>query len=196
LATLERWGKPFQKTSETLADIRNEIGTCSRCTLAKARTNIVFGTGNEKAKLVFVGNGPGAEEDQISMPFTGAAGQLLTKIIEAIRLKREDVYLCDVTKCRPRDTKRPSYDEINTCTQFVKRQIMAINPKVVCTLGTIATTAFLNTDAPVADVRGRFYDFNGIKVMPTFHPAFLLDNPGKKRDVWKDMQKIMALLNK
>ncbi|UCF94826.1 MAG: uracil-DNA glycosylase [Desulfobacterales bacterium] len=195
LAKLDRWGQAPAEAPETLDDIRTDLGDCQRCRLAAGRTNIVFGTGNSRAKLVFVGEGPGFEEDQQGEPFVGPAGQLLTKIIEAIQLDREQVYICNIVKCRPPGNRNPLLDEIETCSPFLERQLAAIRPDFVCALGTIAAQTLLKTTAPISRLRGRFYDYMGIKVLPTYHPAYLLRNPEKKRDVWEDMKMLMKEFN-
>jgi len=156
--------------------------------LAAGRSHIVFGEGNPRAKLVFVGEGPGFEEDQQGRPFVGAAGQLLTKIIEAIHLTRGQVYICNIVKCRPPGNRTPLADEIETCAPFVERQIAAIKPDFICTLGGVAAQRILRTTEPISRLRGRFQDYNGIRVLPTYHPAYLLRNADKKRDVWEDMK--------
>ena len=174
----------------TLADVRRELGDCERCKLHKTRTNIVFGTGNEQAKLVFVGEGPGLDEDIQGEPFVGAAGQLLTRIIRAINLRREDVYICNIIKCRPPKNRNPEPDEIEACKPFVLKQLEVIRPRLICALGSVAAQALLETAAPIGILRGRFHSFRGVKLMPTYHPAYLLRNPAKKRGVWEDMQMI------
>ena len=179
---------------ETLAGIRDDLGDCQRCPLWSSRNHIVFGEGNPDARLVFIGEGPGADEDRCGQPFVGAAGQLLTKIIAAMKLDREAVYICNIVKCRPPNNRNPEPDEIRQCLPFLKRQLAAINPRVVCALGSVAARTLLNTQTPISRLRGRFHDFMGIPVMPTFHPAFLLRHPEKKRDVWDDVQQIMKLL--
>ncbi|MEW6327057.1 MAG: uracil-DNA glycosylase [Thermodesulfobacteriota bacterium] len=175
---------------QTLADVRRELGDCERCKLHRTRTNIVFGAGNEQAKLVFVGEGPGLDEDIQGEPFVGAAGQLLTRIIRAINLRREDVYICNIIKCRPPKNRTPEPDEIEACKPFVLKQLDAIRPRLICALGSVAAQALLETAAPISILRGRFHNFQGIKLMPTYHPAYLLRNPAKKREVWEDMQKV------
>ncbi|MFZ5994046.1 MAG: uracil-DNA glycosylase [Thermodesulfobacteriota bacterium] len=179
-----------QEKRPTLADVRRELGDCERCKLHKTRTNIVFGAGNEQAKLVFVGEGPGLDEDIQGEPFVGAAGQLLTRIIRAINLRREDVYICNIIKCRPPKNRNPEPDEIEACKPFVLKQLEAIRPRLICALGSVAAQALLETAAPIGILRGRFHSFRGVKLMPTYHPAYLLRNPAKKREVWEDMQKI------
>jgi uracil-DNA glycosylase len=179
---------------ESLEQIRDSLGDCRRCGLASDRTHIVFGEGNAHARLVFIGEGPGAEEDRSGRPFVGSAGQLLAKIIQAMKLSREQVYICNVVKCRPSGNRDPLPEEVASCRPFLMRQLAAIQPDVVCTLGTHATQAVLNSNEPVSRLRGRFHTIGPIRVMPTFHPAFLLRHPERKRYVWEDMKKIMALL--
>ena len=191
LEKLGAWGTSPQLLYETLQDIRLDLGDCQRCRLAKDRKNIVFGAGSSSAKIVFVGEGPGFEEDQQGKPFVGPAGQLLTKIIEAIRLSRKQVYICNIVKCRPPRNRNPQPDEINTCFQFLDRQIAAIQPDFICALGSVAAQTLLNTDVPISRLRGRFHDYKGIKLLPTYHPAYLLRNIEKKRDVWEDMKMLM-----
>ena len=183
-----------QPSAETLGHIRADLGDCRRCGLSADRTNLVFGEGNARARLVFVGEAPGFEEDRQGIPFVGPAGQLLNKIIQGMKLTREQVYICNVIKCRPPNNRDPLPEEIDTCRPFLQRQLAAINPEVICTLGTHATQTLLNTTAPVSKLRGRFQTFQDIRVMPTYHPAYLLRHPDRKRDVWEDMKKIMALL--
>ena len=194
LNTLEVWERKDVFFPETLEDIRSDLGECRRCGLSESRKNIVFGSGNPHAKLVFIGEGPGYEEDQQGQPFVGAAGRLLTKIIEAIKLTRNQVYICNIIKCRPPGNRNPMPDEIKVCSPFLKRQIAAIKPDFICTLGSFASQTLLETKAPISKLRGIFYDYMGIQVMPTFHPAFLLRNPEKKRNVWEDMKKLMKAL--
>ena len=178
----------------TLDSIRAEIGDCQRCKLAPQRTNIVFGSGNPGAELVFVGEAPGYDEDQQGLPFVGRAGQLLTKIIESINLKREDVYICNVLKCRPPDNRNPEPDEVASCNPFLKKQLATIRPKIVCCLGTFAAQTVLQMAAPISKLRGKFFDMDGMRVIATFHPAYLLRSPDKKREVWEDMKQIRAEL--
>jgi DNA polymerase len=180
-----------RESGETLDAIRRDIGDCRRCRLSKTRKRIVFGAGNPHARLVFVGEGPGYDEDLSGEPFVGEAGQLLTKIILAMKLTREEVYICNVIKCRPPGNRNPEADEIKTCAPFLKRQIAAVKPEFVCALGTFAAQNLLKTAEPISRLRGKFYDYKGIQVMPTFHPAYLLRNPSKKREVWEDVQKVM-----
>jgi uracil-DNA glycosylase len=185
---------PVPLNVETLDSIRLDLGDCQRCKLAPMRTNIVFGSGNPHAELVFVGEAPGYDEDQQGLPFVGRAGQLLTKIIESIALKREDVYICNVLKCRPPDNRNPEPDEVASCNPFLRRQLAAIRPKVVCCLGTFAAQTVLQIAAPISRLRGKFFDMDGMRVIATFHPAYLLRSPEKKREVWEDMKQIRAEL--
>jgi DNA polymerase len=182
------------KPEETLEEIMADLGDCRRCPLNKTRHHIVFGEGNPHAELVFVGEAPGGDEDIQGKPFVGRAGQLLTKIIEAMGLVRSDVYICNILKCRPPGNRNPLPDEIAVCEPFLIRQLQAIRPRVICALGTFAAHALLNSQAPITALRGDFHDYWGIPLMPTYHPAYLLRNPGAKRQVWEDVQKIMRLL--
>jgi uracil-DNA glycosylase len=179
-----------------LDEIRTDIGPdCARCKLHKlGRKQIVFGVGNPKAELMFVGEAPGRDEDEQGEPFVGRAGQLLTKIIEAIGLKREDVYIANVIKCRPPENRNPEPDEVASCEPFLFRQIDAIKPKVIVALGTFAAHAMLKTDTPISRLRGRTYNYRGAQLIATFHPAYLLRSPERKRDTWEDMKKVRALL--
>ena len=183
---------PMEK--EELEEIRLDLGDCRRCKLAPARTNIVFGSGNARAELMFVGEAPGADEDAQGLPFVGKAGQLLTKIIEAINLRREDVYICNILKCRPPGNRNPESDEISACEPFLFRQIASVRPRVICALGTFGTQTLLRTKEPISRLRGNFFEYRGAKLMPTFHPAYLLRNPHEKRKVWEDIQKIRDYL--
>jgi DNA polymerase len=181
--------------AEALVAVRAEIGDCTRCKLhTMGRTQIVFGVGNPNADLMFVGEAPGADEDIQGIPFVGRAGQLLTKIIEAIGLKREDVYIANVIKCRPPGNRNPEQDEVDTCEPFLFQQIDIIKPKVIVALGTFAARALLRTLDPISRLRGRIYDYRGAKLIPTFHPAYLLRNPASKREVWEDMKVVRKLL--
>jgi DNA polymerase len=179
---------------ESLESIRTDIGDCQRCKLAPSRTNIVFGAGNPTADLMFVGEAPGAAEDEQGLPFVGRAGQLLTKIIESMDLKRDQVYICNILKCRPPENRNPESDEIATCEPFLFRQIASVKPKVICALGTFGAQTLLRTKEPISRLRGQFIDYRGAKLMATFHPAYLLRNPGEKRKVWEDVQKIRDYL--
>ena len=182
--------------TESLPSIREDLGDCTRCKLhGLGRKQIVFGVGNPQARLMFVGEAPGADEDIQGEPFVGRAGQLLTKIIESIGLKRSDVYIANVLKCRPPNNRNPEPDEVATCQPFLFRQIDTIRPKVIVALGTFAAHALLATDVPISRIRGKVHDFRGgIMLIPTFHPAFLLRSPDRKRDVWEDMKKVRDLL--
>ncbi|MBS1789521.1 MAG: uracil-DNA glycosylase [Acidobacteria bacterium] len=183
--------------NETLEDIRRDLGDCKRCKLWSTRTNIVFGEGNPKAELMFVGEAPGADEDATGRPFVGRAGQLLTKMIEAIDLKREDVYIANTLKSRPPGNRNPEPDETKACIPFVYRQIATIHPKLIVTLGNPATQGLLETKVGITRIRGTFQDYPrdpNIKVLPTFHPAYLLRSPDKKREAWEDLKKVRAFL--
>jgi len=185
----------LSSAADDLKELRGLIGDCQRCKLCKERTNIVFGTGDPDTKLVFVGEGPGYDEDQQGEPFVGKAGQLLTKIIQAMNLTREKVYICNIIKCRPPGNRNPAPDEIKACFPFLERQLDAISPDFICALGTFAAQTLLDTVEPISKMRGRLYDYRGMKVMPTYHPAYLLRNPEKKRDVWEDMKKLMSMMD-
>jgi uracil-DNA glycosylase family 4 len=191
LEKMANWGIASARFQETLQEIRRDLGDCRRCKLADERSRIVFGSGSFRAKLIFVGEGPGFEEDQQGEPFVGPAGQLLSKIIAAIKLNRDQVYICNIVKCRPPRNRNPLPDEIKTCLPFLERQIAAIRPDFICALGTIAAQTLLNTAEPISKLRGRFHDYHGIKLLPTYHPAYLLRNPDKKREVWEDMKMLM-----
>ena len=179
---------------ELLENLKNEAAGCQKCSLSKTRTNLVFGVGNHKAKLMFVGEAPGRDEDLQGEPFVGRAGQLLTKIIEAIGMKRTDVYIANVRKCRPPGNRSPLPEEIALCTSYLIKQIDIIKPKVLCALGTFASQALLNTKAPVGTLRGRFHEYQGIPMMVTYHPAYLLRNPNDKVKVWEDIKKVRDFL--
>lgn len=175
----------------SLEAIREAMGDCQRCHLGALRNNLVFGDGNQGAALVFVGEAPGADEDREGKPFVGRAGQLLTKIIEAMGLTRQDVYICNILKCRPPGNRNPEAAEIAACEPFLIRQLQAIAPRAICALGTFAAQTLLKKDIPITALRGRFHTYAGIKVMPTYHPAYLLRNPSAKKLVWEDIQVIM-----
>jgi uracil-DNA glycosylase len=180
---------------DSLERIRADIGpNCTRCKLHKARTNIVFGVGNPKAQLVFVGEGPGRDEDAQGEPFVGRAGKLLTQMIEAMGLRRPDVYICNVVKCRPPENRLPEPDEIATCSPYLLRQLGAIQPKVICCLGACSAQTMLQTTQGISKFRGEWFDYRGSKLIATYHPAYLLRNPAAKGEVWKDLQKVMAVL--
>lgn len=179
-----------------LEKVRGELGDCRRCGLHRTRHRLVFGEGNPKAELVFVGEAPGADEDAQGRPFVGRAGQLLTKIIEAMGLKREEVYICNILKCRPPGNRNPEPDEIASCEPFLIRQLAAIRPRVICALGTFSAHTLLKSEAPISALRGHFHSYQAIPLMPTYHPAYLLRNPGAKKQVWADVQVIMKELKK
>lgn len=178
-----------------LADIRTELGNCRRCRLSDGRRHLVFGVGNPGADLVFVGEAPGRDEDIKGEPFVGRAGQLLTRIIQAIGLERKDVYICNVIKCRPPQNRNPLPEEIEACEPFLVKQIEAIRPKVICALGKFAAQTLLKIEAPISTLRGRFHDYHGVPLMPTYHPAYLLRNPKGKRETWEDVQMIQKVLS-
>jgi DNA polymerase len=177
-----------------LQALRDEIGDCRRCKLAGGRTHIVFGSGNPKAELMFVGEAPGQDEDRQGLPFVGRAGQLLTKIIEAIELTRNDVYIANILKCRPPNNRPPEPDEIAACRGFVERQIEQIHPLIVVALGKFAAQTLLNIETPITRMRGKFFDYHGIPLIPTYHPSYLLRTPSAKREVWEDMKAVRARL--
>jgi DNA polymerase len=192
--------------NDTLERIRADIGDCTRCRLCERRNKIVFGVGNPKADLVFVGEGPGRDEDAQGEPFVGRAGQLLNNMIKAMGLRREDVYIANVVKCRPPGNRTPERDECETCSPFLMRQIAVIKPKVIVALGAVAAKNLLAINAPMSELRGRFYDFKpagvrssdpswpGARLAVTYHPAFLLRDPRQKREAWKDLQMVMKYL--
>jgi uracil-DNA glycosylase family 4 len=174
--------------------LREEIGDCQRCKLAGGRTNIVYGVGNPDADLVFVGEAPGADEDARGEPFVGKAGQLLTKMIEAMGYRRQDVYICNVLKCRPPGNRNPEPDEVASCEPFLKRQLAALRPRMIVALGKFAVQCLLRDDAPISRLRGNFRSYEGIPLMPTFHPAYLLRDPSKKKPAWEDLKAVNAAL--
>jgi DNA polymerase len=178
----------------TLLNIREDIGDCIRCKLHKGRTKIVFGDGNPNAKLLFIGEGPGRDEDQQGLPFVGRAGKLLNQMIEAMGLHRSDVYICNVVKCRPPENRAPERDEVEACSPFLLRQIDLVAPQVIVCLGSIAAQTILETTRGISQFRGQWLEFRGRKLMATYHPAYLLRNPAAKSEVWKDLQKVMAEL--
>jgi uracil-DNA glycosylase len=177
-----------------LPSLQKFLDGCPRCKLSQGRTHIVFGQGNPKADLMFVGEAPGRDEDEQGLAFVGRAGQLLTKIIEAIGKKREDVFIANVLKCRPPNNRNPEPDEVASCMPFLQEQIRLISPRVIVTLGTFAAQALLETDEPIGRMRGRWRTARGVRVMPTFHPAFLLRSPERKKDVWEDMKLVRDFL--
>jgi uracil-DNA glycosylase len=168
-----------------------EIAACRRCSLAETRKNVVCGDGNKAAKIVFVGEAPGADEDEQGLPFVGRAGQLLTNIVKAMGLERKDVYICNILKCRPPRNRNPLPDEIRFCEPFLKRQLKLISPQIICALGSFAAKTLLKTETPITALRGRFHAYEGIPLMPTYHPAYLLRNPSAKKQVWEDVQLVM-----
>ncbi len=180
-----------------LAVIRQKMGDCQSCSLSRTRTSLVFGAGSEHARLVFVGEAPGADEDRQGVPFVGEAGQVLTRLIEAMKLKRDQVYLCNILKCRPPANRNPHKDEIATCFPFLAQQLRVIRPEVIVALGTFAAQTLLESKEPISRLRGRFHNYHGIPLMPTFHPAFLLRNKENKQhywDVWSDMEQVLRKL--
>ncbi|HNV04452.1 MAG TPA: uracil-DNA glycosylase [Vicinamibacterales bacterium] len=182
-------------TRETLDEIRADLGNCTRCKLHRlGRRQIVFGTGNPAAELMFVGEAPGHDEDLQGVPFVGRAGQLLTKIIESIGCSREDVYIANVIKCRPPENRNPEPDEVASCEPFMLRQVESIRPKVIVALGTFAAQALLRTSDPISRLRGRLLHYGAARLIPTFHPAYLLRSPERKREVWEDMKNVRAIL--
>ncbi len=187
----------IRSIAEVLADIRIDIGECTRCKLhTLGRRQIVFGTGSSTAEIMFVGEAPGADEDEQGVPFVGRAGQLLTKMIEAMGLRRDEVYIANVLKCRPPGNRNPEPDEIQTCQPFLFRQIASIEPKVVIALGAFAARTLLDTAEPISKLRGRIFDFRGAKLIPTFHPSYLLRSPGNKREAWEDLKTALGVLGR
>lgn len=183
---------------ETLDAVRRDLGDdCRRCKLSSGRKTIVFGSGSEQAELVFVGEGPGADEDEQGLPFVGRAGQLLTDMIEkGMKISRPEVYICNIVKCRPPQNRKPEPEEVAACRQFVERQIMAIRPRAICALGATAAETLLGRKEAMARLRGKHYDWNGIPLIITYHPAFLLRDPSRKADTWADLKMLMAILKK
>ena len=192
LASMEAPAAP--DAASALQLIQEQIGDCRRCRLCERRTHIVFGVGNPQARLMFIGEGPGVDEDRQGEPFVGRAGQLLTRIIESMGLARPEVYIANVVKCRPPDNRTPLPDEVGTCSPFLFQQVAAIRPEVIVCLGTPAAQTVLGTREPISRLRGSFHESGGFRVMPTFHPAYLLRNPAAKKQVWEDMKKVMAQL--
>ena len=193
----QRQEQPLPAVLQGLEGLRRKIGDCQRCDLHHGRTNLVFGAGYEKARLVFVGEAPGADEDRQGQPFVGEAGQVLTRLIEAMGLKRAQVYICNVLKCRPPANRNPHKDEIATCSPFLQHQLQIIKPEVIVALGTFAAQTLLDTKEPISRMRGQFHSWHGIPVMPTFHPSFLLRNKENKQhywDVWSDMEQVLRKL--
>ncbi|MBN1208627.1 MAG: uracil-DNA glycosylase [Myxococcaceae bacterium] len=180
----------------TLDQIRRELGDCQRCKLCSGRKNIVFGVGNPRAELVFVGEGPGEQEDLQGVPFVGAAGELLTKMIQAMGFSRDQVYICNVVKCRPPGNRNPEPDEITACEPFLRAQLLAIQPKVIVALGKFAAQTLLRDSTPITRLRGQWREYQGVKLMPTFHPAYLLRSPQEKRKAWEDLQQVMKIFGR
>jgi uracil-DNA glycosylase family 4 len=185
-----------QKSTETFEDIWADIGNCTRCPLFEGRTNIVHTDGNRNARLMFVGEAPGADEDALARPFVGRAGQLLTKIIEAIGFRREEVLIGNVNRCRPPGNRPPTPEEASMCKPFLLREIAAVQPEVIVVLGNTAMRNLLDIKQGITKVRGQFQDYQGVKVMPTFHPAYLLRDPSKKKETWEDLKKVRDLLDR
>ena len=183
------------ESAETLDSVREDLGDCTRCKLHRlGRRQIVYGVGNPRAELMFIGEAPGHDEDVQGIPFVGRAGQLLTKIIEAIDLHRDDVYIANVIKCRPPENRNPESDEVASCEPFLFRQVQVIKPRVIVALGTFAAQTLLRTNDPISRLRGKVFHYGDARLIPTFHPAYLLRSPERKREVWEDMKKVRALL--
>jgi DNA polymerase len=190
--TIKKIKADSKNKEEQLKNVCQKMANCQLCQLAKTRHNLVFGDGNPHAQIVFVGEAPGADEDEQGLPFVGRAGQLLTDIIvKGMKLERKDVYICNILKCRPPGNRNPLPDEISMCEPFLKKQLQIISPKIICALGTFAAQTLLKTDIPISALRGRVHSYEGIKLMPTYHPAYLLRNPAAKKSVWEDVQMIM-----
>ncbi len=185
------------RTDKILQKIRDELGDCKRCRLSETRTHLVFGQGNPEADLVFIGEAPGQEEDAAGVPFVGAAGRILTDIIvKGMKLSRKDVYISNVVKCRPPGNRDPLPEEISICEPFLRKQLQAIRPRVIVALGKFAAQTLLKSETPISRLRGNFYEYDGIPLMPTFHPGYLLRNPGGKKLVWEDIKKVIQLMEK
>ena len=182
--------------SPALLAVRRELGECARCKLGPGRTKLVFGVGNPAAELMFVGEGPGEDEDRQGEPFVGRAGQLLTKMIEAMGFQRSDVYIANVVKCRPPGNRNPEPDEIEACEPFLRAQIAAVQPKVIVALGKFAAQTLIRDTSPISRLRGRWFEYGGVRLMPTFHPAYLLRSPNEKGKAWEDLQLVMKELGK
>ncbi len=193
-ATPEPVAAAAAETAGSLETLREAIGDCRRCKLASGRTHLVFGSGNPRAELMFVGEAPGQDEDLQGLPFVGRAGQLLTKIIEAIELRRDQVYIANILKCRPPNNRPPEPDEVAACRGFVARQIEHIRPLVIVALGRFAAQTLLDIETPITRMRGKFFDYHGTPLIPTYHPSYLLRNPSAKREVWEDMKSVRARL--
>lgn len=186
---------PVSVRDSSLEEVREDLGDCQRCKLCQDRTHIVFGAGNPQARLVFVGEGPGVDEDRQGLPFVGRAGQLLTRMIEAIQMRRDEVYICNVVKCRPPGNRTPQEDEITACSPFLVRQLAVLQPEVVCCLGLTAAQTLLQVRTPIGRLRGKIHSFRGTRLVATYHPAYLLRNPAAKRVVWEDLKQIRSLLS-
>ncbi len=187
--------EPAVAQAGTLEDLRAAIGDCRRCKLSSGRTNLVFGVGNPRARVMFVGEGPGRDEDLQGIPFVGRAGQLLTDIItKGMGLKREDVYIANVVKCRPPENRNSEPDEVASCEPFLKKQVDLVRPKIIVALGKFAVQCLLQSKQPITRLRGQWHEYQGIRLMPTFHPAYLLRNPGDKKLVWEDIKKVIEAL--
>lgn len=191
---IEQASQVQEKPTVSLEQIRDDLGDCKRCKLHSGRRNIVFGTGNSDADLMFVGEAPGADEDLQGLPFVGRAGQLLTRIIEAIGLRREQVYIANILKCRPPGNRDPQPDEVESCEPFLFRQIEAVHPMIIVALGRYAAQTLLRSTTPISKLRGRFVEYRGGLLIATFHPSYLLRNPSAKREVWEDMKKVRSTL--
>jgi DNA polymerase len=194
LCSLDGRDSPVDCRLETLEEIRDDLGDCQRCALSKGREQIVFGAGSATARLVLVGEAPGRKEDQKGVPFVGEAGALLERILFAMGFKREDVYICNIQKCRPPKNRDPLPEEVAACVPFLKRQLAALQPQVIVTLGSLASQTLLVSSKPISSLRGHWQSYADIAVMPTYHPAFLLRNPAAKREVWEDMKQVMTRL--
>jgi uracil-DNA glycosylase family 4 len=191
----EKPDKSELSESGTLDDVKKSLEGCSLCRLSATRKNIVFGEGNPNARILFIGEGPGAVEDNTGRPFVGPAGQLLTDIIvKGMGLERKDVYIANIVKCRPPGNRNPLPEEVDSCIGYLKKQISLINPEVIITLGAVSTHNLLGITTPISKLRGNFTNYMGITVMPTFHPSYLLQNPSKKRETWEDIKKVMEIL--
>lgn len=199
IRALERPGLALaqgEQRVESLQDVASEVEGCKACGLHRFRTKVVVGEGQPKAELVFVGEGPGEEEDLQGRPFVGPAGKLLDRIISAMGFRRQEVFIGNVVKCRPPGNRTPRPEEVEACSPFLFRQLRAISPRVICALGAVAAQTLLSTSEPIGKLRGRFHNWEGIAVMPTFHPSYLLRNPERKREVWDDMKQILGLLGR
>lgn len=186
---------PASVRDSSLEEVRDDLGDCQRCKLCRDRTHIVFGAGHPQARLVFVGEGPGVEEDRQGLPFVGRAGQLLTRMIEAIQMRRDEVYICNVVKCRPPGNRTPQEDEVTACSPYLQRQLAVLQPEVICCLGLTAAQTLLQVRTPIGRLRGKIHSFRGAQLVATYHPAYLLRNPPAKREVWEDLKRIRSLLS-